>query len=236
MTHPTVDFVLNERCIELDVFYTLMFFRNPDKSGDFSKKTRIIKQYPQFTAFDSVEVSSQDLFVKQEVNKIHSELHAVLTNTLETTESLWREIEKTYFDLVATVFPEFPWPEGNYKCYMSVIDINAIIKKEKSFQLFYGMVSKNITNSVIAHEMLHFIFYSYMENYPNIEKAKLWEMAEIFNKFIQNTQKFKNFNYPEDKVLEEKQEIILKDIKVNLNPETVNIQDFVSYYQTHYLS
>ena len=109
-------------------------------------------------------------------------------------------------------------------------------EKEKSFQLFYGAVSKNISNAVIAHELLHFIFYSYMEKYPIVDKVMLWEMAEIFNKFIQNTQKFRNFNYPEDKVLGKKQEAILNDIKATLNPETLDIQDFVSYYQTHYLS
>lgn len=230
MINPNIEFLLNERCLDLDVYYTLMFFRNPDKLGDFSKKIRVMKQFPQLERFDELNVQNQELFIRQEIEKLHANLHAELVDALMKARSSWKKLEKDYFDLVAKVFHNFLWPKGDYKCYMSVIDINAIIKKEKSFQLFYGMVSKNITNAVIAHEMLHFIFYSYMEKYSDIEKVRLWEMAEIFNKFIQNSKKFKDFNYPEDKVLDEKQEAVLKDIRTNLDSETADIHDFVSYY------
>jgi hypothetical protein len=75
-----------------------------------------------------------------------------------------------------------------------------------------------------------------MERYPDIASDSLWDMAETFNKLIQNSHKFRTFNYPEDKILDEKQEVMLKEIGSNLNPETISIQGFEEYYRKHYLS
>ena len=87
-----------------------------------------------------------------------------------------------------------------------------------------------MANAVIAHEMMHFLFYSYMEEYPDLDKKTLWESAEIFNKLIQNTTRFRDFNYPEDKLLTDDQEQKLAQVRSELNPETVSVKEFVNHY------
>ena len=74
-----------------------------------------------------------------------------------------------------------------------------------------------------------------MEKYPEIGRIHLWEMAEIFNKFIQNTKKFKHFNYPQDKLLNHKQEQKLLSINNELDSETTTIDAFVLHYLKNYL-
>ncbi len=235
MNYKPLTFVLNERCVDLDVFYTLMFFRKPDKSGSYDKKLRIIEQYPQLESFDNVPTLSQEHFIKEEISNIYAHHKADLLNALNESRRLWINVEDRFETAVTDVFASFPWPEGDYKCYLSVIDVNAIIKAEKSFQLFYGMVSRDITNTVIAHELLHFMFYSYMERYPEMDKINLWKMTETFNKFIQNTDRFKDFKYLEDKLLDIDQEKILSELTRELNPESATVEDYLHSYRSKYL-
>ncbi len=231
MYKPNVTFVLNERCKQLDIIYTDFFFSNPDKSGGFEKRERLIEQYP---ALDKYAQSKEKELLVNTINKIHSDYTKELSEAKNKAERLWKEKEVIFLDLCESVFEGHSFPEGDYNCYLSVIDINTLIKKEKSFQLFFGAIQQGISTTIIAHEMLHFIFYDYMDKYKNLDKKKLWEFAEIFNKYIQNSIDFIDFMYPKEKVLEKEYEIRLENIREKFENKTVSISDFINFYNQYY--
>ena len=82
--------------------------------------------------------------------------------------------------------------------------------KDKTFQFPYRHKKKNFIPVVIAHEMLHFIFYDYIhKKFPKYKSYKydffIWHVSEIFNEIVQNSPKWfkvfkaKSMGYPEHK-------------------------------------
>lgn len=64
--------------------------------------------------------------------------------------------------------------------------------KNKIFQFPYSHPISGYSVAVIAHELLHFIFYDYFfKNYPQYKKPNkslfVWHISEIFNSVIQKS-------------------------------------------------
>ena len=80
--------------------------------------------------------------------------------------------------------------------------------ENKTFQIPYRHRFPNYVPVVIAHEMLHFMFYDYFyQRYPKYNKPEknffVWHISEIFNTLIQNSPEWlryfkrKSMGYPE---------------------------------------
>jgi len=230
--NPQIQFVLNDRCIELDVTYTQYFVNKPSKDGSFEKRERLYKQYPPIQEIENKHPKEQQDILFPYFERLHEKFHDDLKRNLDIAKREWEKVSTKYFDYCNKLFPETKWPGGDYLGYMSVIDIGAIIKKEKSFQLFYKIVEQGISNTIIAHEVLHFIFYEHMKQFPEIEGKELWEMAEIFNKLVQNLEDVEEFFYPDDKMLSEGMENKLNSLREKFTYENIEISEFVSFYKT----
>ena len=229
---PEIKFFLNSRCVELDVIYTQYFVNEPSKDGLFEKRNRLYKQYPPLKEIEGKLFSEQQKILFPYFESLHKKYHKELNENMHIAQDKWVTVEEKYFSYCSKLFPNTEWPDGNYISYMSVIDIGTIIKKEKSFQLFYKNVEKGISNSILAHEILHFIFYEHMKRYPEIEGKKLWEMAEVFNKLVQNLEGVKEFTYPKDKLLFASMENRLKMLREKFTQNNIEIDNFVDFYKT----
>jgi hypothetical protein len=81
----------------------------------------------------------------------------------------------------------YPWPNGNYACYISIFNCNPRFIKEKEFQAYFRHPST--INYVCVHEMLHFIFYDYLEKcfsdeYKSLGDKSVWKLSEIINDVV----------------------------------------------------
>ena len=118
-----------------------------------------------------------------------------LNKKIREFQTDWDKVEKKYFQAVAKIFKNHPWPKGKYIGYLSIINCNPRFIKDKTFQVFYfhpeGVVS------VTAHELLHFIFYDYcLKKHSKIFKKLntddgiFWNLAEIFNAVVLSQPEF----------------------------------------------
>ncbi|MCX6784741.1 MAG: hypothetical protein NTV81_02275 [Candidatus Komeilibacteria bacterium] len=116
------------------------------------------------------------------------------------TKKLWAKIENKFYSLTNTIFKGHPWPKGQYFGYTSIY---FMFPRNVEKKFFYFPFSKNKFNPVrvIAHEMLHFIFFDYIKrNYGLNENKKLpgknpkyiWQVSETFNNVIENWPPYKN--------------------------------------------
>jgi len=151
-------------------------FLGHKKAGvDFGRG--ITKLYPQ------LKHQTIDKFVDEYYQEHETELEVIL----ETFKNLWQGCKEDFYRQVDKIFKNRPWPEGKYICYPSIFNCNPRFLENKTFQVFFKHPQG--VCSVAAHEMLHFIFYDYVEKkFPGVAteigKDKLWEVSEIFNVLV----------------------------------------------------
>lgn len=122
-----------------------------------------------------------DLFYKKH--------HLYLKNRTTKFNKEWVKVENQFIGEVRKIFKNYPFPNGKYIGYVSIIDCNPRFLNNKTFQVFY--FHPHGVRYVTAHEMLHFIFYDYAtRRYHKLFKKLdtnqgiFWDLAEIFNAII----------------------------------------------------
>lgn len=101
----------------------------------------------------------------------------------------WRAIEPTYQHLVDDLFPGLPWPKGLYTAFVTIWSVCPRNLNDKTFLVPLNGRWRKV-NVIIAHEMLHFIYYHYLrrQRVPFLnDDMFLWHVTEIFNAIIQNS-------------------------------------------------
>lgn len=107
----------------------------------------------------------------------------------------WKLVEKKYFDLVNKVFKNHLWSNGKYVGFASVFCMYPRNIKEKTFFFPFRHTVPKFSNTVITHELLHFIFFDYLKTKYGLRenseiKGKkdnyIWQISEVFNSVIEN--------------------------------------------------
>jgi hypothetical protein len=128
----------------------------------------------------------------------------------------------------------YPWPDGNYICYISIFNCNPRFIKEKEFQAFYK--HNATTNYVCAHEMLHFIFYDYLDKnfkgkYKTLCESVIWKLSEVFNDVVLRLPEFVEITEQKNPGIyaQTNKELIKNQ---NLWKQTRNTKGFIEKYLT----
>jgi len=127
---------------------------------------------------------------------------------LEQHKERWEKIAPHYFSLVDTLFDGRKWPQGKYIAFGTIWGMYPRFLEDKTFQIPFWHRTPRYIFVVIAHELLHFMFYDYFyKRYPKYNRPKynffVWHVSEIFNTIIQNSPawlncfKLKSLGYPE---------------------------------------
>lgn len=168
-------------------------------------KLKILKQkHLDFLEKKSIVRKYIDVYYKRNLPKIK-------VGTLKAKKD-WQNKERDFFNLVSEIFKNYPWPKGKYIAYPTIWGMYPRFLKNKTFQFPYCRKKKNFIPVVIAHEMLHFIFYNYIYRYfPKYKNPKynfkIWNISEAFNILIQNSKEWigvfgqRAIPYPEHKEL-----------------------------------
>jgi predicted SprT family Zn-dependent metalloprotease len=171
----------------------------------------IIKKYPYFKKYKNgniLEVSKD--IVEKFVKSIYFKNQSLVEKNFLIYEKNWRRMEKDFYFLVDKLFCQYPWPKGKYIAYSTIWGLYPRFLENKTFQIPYKYKKKRYISVIIAHEMLHFIFYDYLyKKFPKFQNHKydfyLWHLSEIFNVIIQNSPEWlkvfqqKTMIYPEHK-------------------------------------
>ncbi len=131
-----------------------------------------------------------------------------MNRALEQHKERWEKIAPHYFSLVDALFDGHKWPQGKYIAFGTIWGMYPRFLEDKTFQIPFWHRTLKYIPVVIAHELLHFMFYDYFyKRYPKYRYPKhnffSWHISEIFNTTIQNSPawlncfKLKSLGYPE---------------------------------------
>lgn len=147
-------------------------------------------------------------FAEKYVAAIYRKNKKTAARNMRHYERDWKKKKEVFFKMTDDIFQDFPWPKGKYIAYTTIWGMFPRFLDDKTFQVPMKYRRKRYIPVTIAHEMLHFRFYAYVEkHYPRYRDPErnflLWHISEIFNILVINSpawQKIfgiKNIPYPE---------------------------------------
>jgi hypothetical protein len=216
--HPDPKFQLN---IELDKWTS--------NSSVFHNS--VIRVHPALAEGENLEPEAKKAFNDKYIDDYYITHRKELGDAKEKMASGWLKIEKRFFGVANKMFG-ISWPEGRYICYPSIFNCNPRFIDTKEFQVFYN--HPDTTNYVCIHEMLHFIFYAYLEKnfseeYKKRDSRHIWKLSEIFNDVVIRLPEFVAITGQKDPTYyaETKQEL---DDAIKLWEETKTVKGFIAKY------
>jgi len=168
-----------------------------------SERKGIRRQFVLWFLPDDFQYILSKNFSEKERNKIIREYtkHIYKLREKEIKKGLakaqrdWQKVEKEYFQLVDNIFNNHPWPKGNYRGVISIWRMFPRYVKQKIFFFPYKHKIPKHSNKVITHELLHFIFFDYLEKKFNLKEHSrvknkpddyIWKVSEVFNNVIED--------------------------------------------------
>lgn len=197
---------------QLDQEIAWNFYNCPEFGGCNFWEERVLKHHPGLSEIKSANNSKK--FLDEYIFKYYSSHQEEIQNLSRKTESFLRQEEDNFFSTVDKIFQGHPWPKEEFIGDFSIFDFCPRFLEDGEFQVFI-YDSKKLQLFTIFHEMLHFIFYDFVKNkFPETlgkmetEEGRFWDLAEVFNAVIQDTDDFiklhgkvDNIGYPDHKEL-----------------------------------
>lgn len=209
MNYPVIKFIFDRK---LDQDLAWEFYSRPKFGGCDFWKERALVHHPNLAHIDSAKNE------KEFLNKYISEFYAIHAGEIQdlgkNTVKYFHQKQADFFSVVTRIFEKHPWPKKEFTGCFSIFDFCPRFLDWGGFQVFI-YDKPNLQLFTIFHELLHFIFYDFAQkNFPkkfknlSTEEGKFWDLAEIFNAVIQNTDSFiklhgkiKSSGYPNHKNL-----------------------------------
>lgn len=196
---------------------------------DFGKF--IVKMYPELKkARESVSLKDRQKIIHTFTKKYYSYHKKEIDKFTCVLKKEWGKKENDFIKITRNLFGEHNFPDGKYIAYSSIINCNPRFLDQKTFQFFY---KKKLADAIhtISHELLHFIFFDFVNKKLKKEirclsEEQLWDLSEIFNVIVLKSSFYKKIidkklvkPYPDHK------KYIPKFEKARM--ETNGIKDFI---------
>jgi len=208
MKQPIIKLKFDQK---LDQELAWSFYSDQEFGGCNFWKERALKHHLKLIEVKSAKNPKK--FLNEYISDFYkSNDKEIRTLSKNAIKYLGQEQDK-FFLKVDKLFKGYPWPRKVFIGYFSIFDFCPRFLDSGEFQIFI-YDSRNIQLFTIFSEMLHFIFYDFVQkNFPetkkmNTEQGKLWDIAEVFNAVIQDTGDFielhgkvKNIEYSNHKDL-----------------------------------
>ncbi|HQK83670.1 MAG TPA: hypothetical protein PLK24_06965 [Atribacter sp.] len=196
---------------QLDEIMIEQFLHEQGAGVDFGK--RIIKLHPKLKSAKSLENTEQKKkIIHLYVYNYYRSHKEAISQSIKNLQKAWHKKEKEFVAVTGQFFMDYQFPKGKYIAYASIVDCNPRFLDSKTFQFFY---KKKLADAIhtIVHELLHFIFFDFVEKKLKSEikiltEEQLWDLSEIFNVVVLGSAQYQNivdkkyvFPYPHHKPL-----------------------------------
>ncbi len=204
--HPKITFRISRRK-DLEAFYCYVGQYQYDRGR--SLKWAVLDRYPIFAKYsDKQTVKVPKRKIESFISEMYEKQWATMRHSLIQYEKSWRQVELEYFILIDEFFTPSYWPKGKYIAYPTIWGLCPRYLEDSTFQVPFKHRSVKRVMVIIAHELLHFIFYNYFaKKYPKYRSNRYqmlkWHISEIFNAVVQNSPRWikvfrlKSYIYPE---------------------------------------
>lgn len=167
---------------------------------------RYIPDVLGFTLAKNFPKKKRQAFIRGYANYCYAHYGAEIKKGTQRAAADWENVEKKYFLLIDRLFKKHSWPDGWYVGFATIWGSYPRSIKTKTFHFPYWHPDQKYANKVIAHEMLHFMFFDYIEaRYGLTEQSRIkkndleyvWKVSEAFNNVIEEWKPYKDvFIYP----------------------------------------
>ncbi len=195
-----IRFYLNK---SFDKFMAVQFLNEKAAGIDFGKG--IVKKHPQLKDTAQTNPIEKKRTINKYFNEYYKENRISLYKKLETLRDAWRKKESQFFDVTKSLFDGNYFQDGMYICYLSIVNCNPRFIESKTFQIFYEKETDDAVYA-IAHELLHFAFFDFIDRKlkkesQTLSEEQIWDLSEIFNIIVLRSDLYKNiinkkFVYP----------------------------------------
>lgn len=206
-------------------FFNFLFERQYDNGRNFN--WAVLKYHPFFKKVlnkNNFNVSKKQ--ISEYIKDYYQQNSKEIESNLKIFSQSWKKIESNFLELTNKLFPGQSWPSGKYIAYLTIWRMYPRFLNDKTFQIPYSSKKKGAINLIIAHELLHFIFYAYfLKKYQKYRSHKydffVWHVSEIFNSIIlkrpewKKILKYNNSDYPEHRKIISKlsnENLIISDL------------------------
>ncbi len=154
----------------------------------------------QYITSKKFSLSERNKVIAEYTKHIHKINKQAILAGVDETRKRWMKIENSFYDLANNIFKGHPWPKGKYIGYASIYLMFPRNISEKTFYFPYSQDEWN-PPGVIAHELLHFIFFDYIKKKYGVTendefKGKnpkyVWQVSETFNTVIENWKPYRD--------------------------------------------
>jgi hypothetical protein len=208
---PTLKFKIDP---EQDWTVLQGFLRDAEFDGGRNLEWAVYAKYPEMKTIVSgrmtgdAEQKARD-FIRDYFTQRAIEIEA----NLDVYRSAWLAKQDAFFALVQGIFGDRSWPPGMYEAYPTLWGMFPRSLETKTFQVPALYENKPYVDVIVAHEMLHFMFYDYFyATYPEHDDPEdnflAWNVSEIFNSVVQNSRVWlgvfglETMTYPEHEKIE----------------------------------
>lgn len=209
MKYPVIKFIFDQK---LDQDLAWEFYSRPKFGGCDFWKERALAHHPNLAHIDSAKNEKE--FLNKHISEFYSSHSDEMEKLSQKTANYLNQTQDDFLKIVDKIFNHHPWPKKEFTCCFSIFDFCPRFLDWGGFQVFI-YDKPNLQLFTIFHELLHFIFYDFAQKtfpkkFKNLstEEGKFWDLAEVFNAVIQDTDKFielhgkiKNIGYPDHKNL-----------------------------------
>lgn len=167
-----------------------------EHGGGIDFGERIVKIHPQLKSVKSLKnIKQREKAIRVYFDNYYRTHRAVIHRNIERLRHAWYKREKEYSVITENFFGGFRFPKGKYIAYVSILNCNPRFLDSKMFQFFY---KKPIADAIhtISHELLHFIFFDFIEQRLKKEikmllPDQLWNLSEIFNVIVLRSPRYR---------------------------------------------
>ena len=146
----------------------------------------IVKIHPRLKSVISLkDIAQRKKIIRAYFDNYYKSHKKEITLKLKRVREAWQKQEQRYIAITQAFFDGFQFSESKYIAYASIINCNPRFLDSKTFQFFY---KKSVADAVytIAHELLHFIFFDFVEKklkkeIKDLSEDQIWDLSEIFN-------------------------------------------------------
>jgi len=180
---------------KLDEIMTKQFF--DEYGGGISFGKRIVKLHPKLKPVRLLKNTTQKKkAIHLYFNHYYRVHKATMWRSVQHLRQAWQSQEKEFITITQNFFGGFQFTKGKYIAYASIINCNPRFLDLKTFQFFY---KKPIADAiyVISHELLHFIFFDFVEKkfkneIKKLSEDQLWDLSEIFNVVVLESSRYQH--------------------------------------------
>lgn len=204
--NPKLKFKIDYR---QDVQTFFAFNNNADYDNGRTLEWAFFRKFPflkKYQEGNTLKIDKKE--ITDFIQTFYKKEKETMLKNISLYKSNWSKKEGMFYNMTDEIFGCDLWPKGEYIVYPTIWGMFPRFLENMTFQTPYRYRNKKYVNVIIAHEMLHFIFYNYFyKKYSKYKKNDynffVWHISEIFNVVVQNSPKWlnvfkvKTMDYPE---------------------------------------